>query len=49
MRRELLIEVLETDRHVPSRLRVELQEHEVDPNELEDLDDDETRDEEEQR
>lgn len=49
MRRELHIEVLETDRHVPSRLRVELQEHEVDPNELEDLDDDETRDEEEQR
>ncbi|MCT1654892.1 hemolysin family protein [Brachybacterium muris] len=49
MRRELHIEVLETDRHVPSRLRVELQEHEVDPGELEDLDDDETRDEEEQR
>ncbi|MBE9403135.1 HlyC/CorC family transporter [Brachybacterium sp. Marseille-Q2903] len=34
VRRELHIEVLETDRHVPSRLRVELRVHEIDPDEL---------------
>ena len=44
MRRELHIEVIETDRHVPSRVRVELQQHEVDLEELEQLDEDETRD-----